>query len=66
MSNERRALRISFVLGAFALLNLVSMLGRPSLASIRAVDVVHLIGTGMCLGGCLVALVLYLRGRRPG
>ena len=31
------------------------MLARPTLANIRAVDFVHLIGTGMCLGGAIVA-----------
>lgn len=39
------------------------MLTRPSLASIRAVDVVQLIGTGMCLGGAIVAFVGYLRSQ---
>jgi hypothetical protein len=66
MSDARRSQRISFVLGAFGLVGLLSMLGKPSVESIRAVDVVHLIGTGMCLGGALVALVLFLLGRRPG
>jgi hypothetical protein len=33
------------------------MLDRPTLATIRAVDFVHLIGTGMCLGGAIVAFV---------
>jgi dienelactone hydrolase len=33
------------------------MLARPTLANIRAVDFVHLIGTGMCFGGAIVALV---------
>jgi hypothetical protein len=66
MSDDRRPLRISFVLGAFALLSLLAVLGKPSVASIRAVDVIHLIGTGMCLGGALVALVLFLLGRRRG
>jgi hypothetical protein len=32
------------------------MLARPSLATIRAVDIVHLVGTGMCFGAALVAL----------
>jgi hypothetical protein len=31
------------------------MLARPALATIRAVDLVHLIGTGMCLGAAIVA-----------
>jgi len=56
MSSRRESFRVVFVLAAFGLLSLVSMLARSSLASIRPVDFVHLIGTGMCLGGALVAL----------
>ena len=59
--NDRRTFgRILFVLGAFGLVSLLAMLSRPSLANIRAVDVVHLVGTGMCFGGAIVALVAYL------
>ena len=57
MSSRRESLRVVFVLAAFGLLSLCSMLARPTLATIRAVDFVHLIGTGMCLGGAIVALV---------
>jgi len=57
MSSRRESLRVVFVLAAFGLLSLFSMLGRPTLATIRAVDLVHLIGTGMCLGGAIVAFV---------
>jgi hypothetical protein len=56
MSPRRESFRVVFVLAAFGLLGLFSMLARPSLANIRVVDFVHLIGTGMCLGGALVAL----------
>ncbi|MBK7594781.1 MAG: hypothetical protein IPP98_04085 [Gemmatimonadetes bacterium] len=56
MSSRRESLRVVFVLAAFGLLSLGSMLTRPSLATIRTVDFVHLIGTGMCLGGALMAL----------
>jgi hypothetical protein len=31
------------------------MLARPTLATIRPVDFVHLIGTGMCFGAAIVA-----------
>ena len=55
MSSRRESFRVAFVLAAFGLLNLCSMLARPSLATIRTVDIVHLIGTGMCFGGALVA-----------
>ena len=56
MSSRRESLRVAFVLAAFGLLSLFSMLSRPTIATIRAVDIVHLVGTGMCLGGALVAL----------
>jgi hypothetical protein len=56
MSSRRESLRVVFVLAAFGLLSLGSMLARPTLATIRAVDIVHLVATGMCLGGAIVAL----------
>jgi hypothetical protein len=55
MSSRRDSFRVAFVLAAFGLLSLGSMLGRPTLATIRPVDVVHLIGTGMCFGAALMA-----------
>ena len=57
MSSRRESFRVVFVLVAFGLLSLFSMLARPTLASIRAVDIVHLIGTGMCFGAAIVAFV---------
>jgi hypothetical protein len=63
MNNRRSFLRIFFILCAFGAVSLLSMLSRPSLANIRAVDVVHLIGTGMCFGGAIVSLAGYLRSR---
>jgi hypothetical protein len=59
MSNERRLLHVSFVCGAFALLSLLGLLGWPSIANIRTVDIVRLIATGMCLGAALVTLALF-------
>jgi hypothetical protein len=55
MSSRRESLRVAFVLAAFGILSLCSMLVRPTLATIRPVDFVHLIGTGMCLGAAIVA-----------
>jgi hypothetical protein len=37
---------------------------RPSIANMRTIDLVHLLGTGACLGAGLVALVVNLVGRR--
>ena len=60
--NDRRAfVRVFYVLMSFGVLSLLVMLTRPSLGAIRAVDIVHLIGTGMCFGGAIVALVAYRR-----
>jgi hypothetical protein len=55
------------VLGAFTLVNIFTLVGRPSIANIRTVDIMHLMGTGTCLGGALVALVFFFvfRYRRP-
>jgi hypothetical protein len=55
MRSRRESYRVAFVLAGFGLPSLLGMIGRPSLASIRAVDIVHLLGTGMCLGAALVA-----------
>ena len=63
MNETRMFLRIFFVLITFGLISLLGTLDRPSMANIRAVDIVHLIGTGMCFGGAIVALVARLRGR---
>ena len=64
MTDHRRFFQIFFVLLAFGVVSLLRTLGRPSLATVRAVDIVQLIGTGMCLGGALVALVVGL-SRHP-
>jgi hypothetical protein len=64
MNDRTQSVRIFFVLLAFGVMSLFSMLSRPSLANIRAVDVVHLIGSGMCFGGAIVALAIHLRGSR--
>ena len=55
MSSRRESFRVVFVLAFFGLLSLCSMLARPTLATVRVVDIVHLVGTGMCLGGAIVA-----------
>jgi hypothetical protein len=64
VTDRRRLFRVFFVLLVFGLANFVRMLGKPGLATIRTVDIVQLIGTGMCLGGAVVALVLALKAPR--
>ena len=51
---------------ALGLLFLAIGLNRPSIANMRTVDLVHLLGTGVCLGAGLVGLVVYFVGRRKG
>jgi hypothetical protein len=65
MTDRRRFFRIFFVLLGFGALNAMRTIGRPGLADVRAVDIVQLIGTGMCLGGALVALGVALSARTP-
>ena len=61
MNNRRRFLRIFFVLTFFGVMNLLAMLSNPALANIRGVDVVRLIGTGMCFGAAIVSFAVYYR-----
>lgn len=61
MNNPRKFPRIFFILLFFGIMNLVAMLSNPATAAIRAVDTVRLIGTGMCFGAAIIALVAYYR-----
>ena len=63
MNDRRRFLRVFFVLLVFGLASLARMLGKPSFETIRAVDAVQLIGTGMCFGAAIVALAQIRRSR---
>ena len=47
---------------SFGAINLISMAAR--LEAIRAVDVVRLIGVGICFGVALVGIVIMLRKRQ--
>lgn len=64
MNDRRMFFRIFFILTAFGFMSLLAMISRPAFANIRGVDVVHLIGTGMCFGGAIVSFVAYLHSRR--
>jgi hypothetical protein len=66
MIRERRLLRVFFFCGAFALVNLITLLGRPSVANIGTVDIVQLMVTGACFGAAIVALALYFVFRCRG
>ena len=64
--NDRRKARVFVPLfiafmGFAAFSNVAS---RPRFETFHAVDVVGLIAAGMCFGAALVALIMFLRGRR--
>lgn len=48
------------IMGVIALLNSTTS---PQWATYRTVDVVRLVGSGMCFGAALVMAILTLRGR---
>ena len=53
----------------FGLFSLATGLNRPTIANMRTIDLIHLLGTGACLGVGLVGLVMLivsLVGRRAG
>jgi len=64
MNNRGRFPRILFVLTFFGVMNLLAMISNPAWANIRGVDVVRLIGTGMCFGAAIVSFVAYYQDRR--
>ena len=61
MNNRRKLPRISLVITFFGIMNFLAMLSSPAWANIRGVDVVRLIGTGMCFGVAIVSFVVYFR-----
>ena len=41
-------------------------LNRPTIANMRTVDLIYLLGTGACLGAGLMGLITYFIDRRKG
>ena len=65
-ARPRRRPLVRFIGLPLGLLFLAIGLNRPSIANMRTVDLVHLLGTGACLGAGLVAVVWHFAGRRKG
>jgi hypothetical protein len=63
-NNRGRVPRIFYVLTFFGVMNLLAMFSSPAWANIRGVDIVRLIGTGMCFGGAIMSFAAYFRDRR--
>ena len=62
--STRRRLFPSLSPLVFGLMGMARIFGNPRLAAIRAIDVVQLIGIGMCFGVALAMLVPFLRRPR--
>jgi hypothetical protein len=63
MNGERRY-GLVFIPLMFAILSGLNIIGNPRFASYRAVDLVHVLGTGMCLGAAIVLFLVAVRGGR--
>ena len=63
MASERRGV-VPGVIFFIGLIGLLRITREPSFAAFRAVDVVQLLGSGMCFGVGLMALVTRLREPR--
>jgi hypothetical protein len=61
MNDRTRFTRVFFVLLLFGLGSFFSLLNRHSLDAMRAVDIVQLMGVGMCFGAAIFALVVSRR-----
>ena len=64
MNKQRGFLRIFFVFIFVGVMNLLHMLSSPAWANIRGVDILRLIGTGMCFGAAIFSFAAYFFGRR--
>lgn len=64
MDNRRKQYSALFLPLLIGSIGLMTASRRPEFESIRAVDVVQLIGCGMCFGVALCALFGLLRGTR--
>jgi hypothetical protein len=63
----RRPPRLVAAIGLpLGLLFLAMGFNRPTIANMRTVDLVYLLGTGVTLGAGLAGSVMYLVGRRKG
>jgi hypothetical protein len=63
---RRRGFTVVLIPLGFAIFSGLNILGNPRFATYRAVDIVHLLGTGMCLGAAIALFVIFLRGGSLG
>jgi hypothetical protein len=63
MLNRKAASAIAMPL-VIGLVGLMNLMHQPRFATFRNVDIVRLLGSGMCFGVAFFGIVLFLRGRR--
>ncbi|MGH9744240.1 MAG: hypothetical protein ACRD51_18010 [Candidatus Acidiferrum sp.] len=64
MGNVKRLMGIGFAPFFIGLIGLFSLMERPRFAAYHNVDVLQLLGSGMCFGVALVGVIATIRGRR--
>ncbi len=62
--DPKRKVAAIFLPLLFGLMALFNFISSPRFEAYRAVDVVRLVGCGMCFGVALVGIVIALRGSR--
>ena len=62
--NSHRRVNPFWVPLLVGLMSLTNVLTRPTMQSVRAVDKVQMLASGMCLGAALVMFAWFLRDRR--
>jgi hypothetical protein len=63
---RQRLQAVAFVNLPLGLILLATGFTRPTIANMRTVDLIYLLGTGFCLGAGLVCSIVFLRSRREG
>jgi hypothetical protein len=64
MENKLRKKRISFLLVIFLIANVSNLLMSPTIANIRAVDIVRLIACGMLIVALIMSLVMPFKNNK--
>lgn len=69
-TREERFRRAPLIAGLFAgfmgIFSLFTGFNRPTIANMRTIDLIHLLGTGASLGAGLVGVIIYFAWRRVG
>lgn len=64
MFNRKPLGSVIFILIIIGSIGLMNLMHQPRFETYRTVDVVQLLGSGMCYGVALVAIIMLIRGPR--